>query len=83
MEFKAERAQQSNEMQFRKDQEEEQRRSKERAIKQKQKKSTEAVKAYKEKMDHANMLNTEYRKLQEEDMQKVHERAKRLALRKK
>lgn len=63
--------------------EDEARRKRERDIKVKQLKSAEAVKAFKDEKDHKNMLATEYRKLQEEDMQKVHERAKRLALRKK
>jgi wobble nucleotide-excising tRNase len=81
--FLAERAEKSDMLSQRKAGEDEARRKRERDIKVKQLKSAEAVKAFKDEKDHKNMLATEYRKLQEEDMQKVHERAKRLALRKK
>ena len=83
MDFKANQANRLDNMANRKAYEDENRRKREREIKIKQQKSAEAVKAFKEEKDHKNMLATEYRKLQEEDMQKVHERAKRLALRKK
>ena len=58
-------------------------RRRQRELEEKQEKSAQAVKDFKDKEAHKNMLAAELRKLQEEDMQKVHERAKRLATRKK
>ena len=47
------------------------------------KRSQKAVEAYMAEQAHKNMLAQEQRKLQDDDMRKVHERAKRLATRKK
>ena len=41
------------------------------------------VKAFKDEQAHKNMLNKEEAKLKDEDMKKVHMRAKRLEMRKK
>ena len=83
MDFKANRAEQFDIMSHRKAGEDGARRRRQHEIEEKQIRSAQAVKAFKEEKEHKNMLASEFRKLQEEDMQKVHERAKRLATRKK
>ena len=45
--------------------------------------SEKTVKAFKDEQAHKNMLNKEEAKLKDEDMKKVHMRAKRLEMRKK
>ena len=52
-------------------------------LKQKFERSAKVVEDFKKEQAHKNMLKTEQRKLQEEDMVKVHARQKRLATRKK
>lgn len=52
-------------------------------LKQKLERSAKVVEEFKRVQAHKNMLRTEQRKLQEEDMVKVHARLKRLATRKK
>ena len=52
-------------------------------IKNKLKRSEKVVEGFKQVQAHKQMLKVEQRKLQEEDMAKVHQRQKRLATRKK
>lgn len=52
-------------------------------LKQKFERSIKVVEEFKKKEAHKNMLKTEQRKLQEEDMEKVHARLKHLATKKK
>jgi len=52
-------------------------------LREKAERSAKAVEAFQEKEARKNMLNKELAKLKEGDMQKVHQRQKRLEMRKK
>jgi len=70
-------------MNNRKHQEEQSRRERAREMMEKLQRSQKAVEHYMKEQAHKNMLATEQRKLQDDDMKKVHERHRRLEIRKK
>jgi len=67
----------------RKSKEESARKERAREMMEKLQRSQKAVEAYMKEQAHKNMLATEQRKLQDDDMRKVHERHRRLETRKK